>query len=173
MYVMPCTTPGSKANCLEPCKSLARQAGVNRAAHQLTGEDCVLQDSVPSAPINFVSGAVASLAATLLTQPADVIRTHMQLDLARGLANRLGPWATFQAVLRLGPAAIFAGTAPRVSLPMPVDIQAHTGALKEIEPAVQHVKPFDADNTHDELVCLVHPTGVETQPAVSPGLDDI
>lgn len=74
-----------------------------------------VQDQKPSATTNFISGAVASVAATLLTQPADVIRTHMQLNLARG-TTRLGPMQTLLTVMNLGPAALFAGTAPRVRL---------------------------------------------------------
>ncbi len=43
----------------------------------------------PQAAVNFVSGCVAAAAATMLTQPADVVRTQMQLGLA-GRASALG-----------------------------------------------------------------------------------
>jgi len=33
---------------------------------------------MPSAPTNFAAGVAAAVAATLLTQPADMLRTHMQ-----------------------------------------------------------------------------------------------
>lgn len=56
---------------------------------------------------------MASVAATLLTQPADIIRTHMQLGLGRG-ASRMGPLQTLQAIWQLGPSAVFAGATPRV-----------------------------------------------------------
>lgn len=71
------------------------------------------QDSTPTATTNFCSGAMASVAATLLTQPADIIRTHMQLGLGRG-ASRMGPLQTLQAIWQLGPSAVFAGATPRV-----------------------------------------------------------
>ena len=73
-----------------------------------------MQGNTPTAMINFFSGAAASMAATLLTQPADIIRTHMQLGLSRGGAQRLGSIQTLQAILKLGPKAVFAGVAPRV-----------------------------------------------------------
>ncbi len=36
------------------------------------------QAGMPSAPTNFAAGVAAAVAATLLTQPADMLRTHMQ-----------------------------------------------------------------------------------------------
>lgn len=36
------------------------------------------QAGAPSAPTNFAAGVAAAVAATLLTQPADMLRTHMQ-----------------------------------------------------------------------------------------------
>ncbi|KAF8056445.1 Slc25a38 [Scenedesmus sp. PABB004] len=68
---------------------------------------------VPAAAVNFVSGVAAATAATLLTQPSDVVRTRMQLGLpgtARG--NAL---STLGHVLKSsGPNALLAGAAPRV-----------------------------------------------------------
>lgn len=68
-----------------------------------------------SAGANFGLGAVAAVAATVLTQPADVVRTHMQL----GIGGGAGPGASVGAALRSalkagGPRALLAGTAPRV-----------------------------------------------------------
>lgn len=37
-----------------------------------------VQAGAPSAPTNFAAGVAAAVAATLLTQPADMLRTHMQ-----------------------------------------------------------------------------------------------
>ena len=82
-------------------------------AHYSAHVKFMCQDRTPTASITFLSGAAASVAATLLTQPADVIRTHMQLNLGRTGAH-IGPLATLQGVMRLGPTALFAGAAPRV-----------------------------------------------------------
>ena len=38
-----------------------------------------VQAGAPSAPTNFAAGVAAAVAATLLTQPADMLRTHMQV----------------------------------------------------------------------------------------------
>ena len=42
-------------------------------------EKLSVQDGKPSALVNFASGTVAAVAATLLTQPTDMIRTQMQV----------------------------------------------------------------------------------------------
>eukprot|EP00775_Hariotina_reticulata_P002818 gene2818-3111_t len=63
--------------------------------------------------INFVSGVCAATAATLLTQPTDVVRTRMQL----GLPGTAGSDAisTLGRVLKSsGPQALLAGAGPRV-----------------------------------------------------------
>ncbi|EFJ40615.1 hypothetical protein VOLCADRAFT_99596 [Volvox carteri f. nagariensis] len=89
----------------------------------------------PQVLVNFASGVVAAVAATLLTQPADVVRTRMQLGLGGAAATaaaattatatatgsgltaaaRLGAWATLHEALRQqGPAALMTGAAPRI-----------------------------------------------------------
>lgn len=95
----------------------------------------------PAAASNFGAGLLAAAAATVLTQPADMVRTHMQLGLggngaaAAGAAtgtlstssiasaaaasssssSSLGPWQTLSSVMRTrGPGALLAGTAPRI-----------------------------------------------------------
>ena len=40
------------------------------------------QQQLPSTAANFIAGTVAAVGATLLTQPADVVRTRVQLGLA-------------------------------------------------------------------------------------------
>ncbi len=86
----------------------------------------------PAAASNFGAGLLAAAAATVLTQPADMVRTHMQLGLggtagaaaagttaaaaaAAASSSSLGPWQTLSAVVRTrGPGALLAGTAPRI-----------------------------------------------------------
>lgn len=70
------------------------------------------QDGKPSTVVNLASGTMAAVAASLLTQPTDVIRTRMQL----GLADRkLGATAVMRSVLaRDGASGLLAGVAPRV-----------------------------------------------------------
>ncbi|KXZ42171.1 hypothetical protein GPECTOR_191g303 [Gonium pectorale] len=77
----------------------------------------------PQAAVNFASGVVAAVAATLLTQPADVVRTRMQLGVGVGLggaatagaAAAASAWSTlFAAVRQQGPSALMIGAAPRI-----------------------------------------------------------
>lgn len=76
----------------------------------------------PSTAVNFASGTIAAVAATLITQPADVVRTRMQLGLAMsGMRSAGGPLGaiTTIAVLReitaqQGFSGLLAGAAPRV-----------------------------------------------------------
>jgi solute carrier family 25 protein 38 len=67
-----------------------------------------LGSELPSTTVNFVSGVCAATAATLLTQPSDVVRTRMQLGIpgvAKGNAV-----STLGHVLRSsGPNALLAG----------------------------------------------------------------
>jgi solute carrier family 25 protein 38 len=73
----------------------------------------------PQALVNFISGVAAATAATLLTQPTDVLRTRVQLGLGLGSASlsgagaaapQAGAWATLGHVLRTqGPGALLAG----------------------------------------------------------------
>ncbi|GLI71715.1 hypothetical protein VaNZ11_017013 [Volvox africanus] len=71
----------------------------------------------PQVLVNFSSGVAAAVAATLLTQPADVVRTRMQLGLGAAAAEAasLGAWATLREAVRYqGPAALMTGAAPRI-----------------------------------------------------------
>lgn len=74
----------------------------------------VSREDRPQVLVNFGCGCVAAVGATLLTQPADVVRTHMQLGLVAGggasAAARLGSLATLQAALNQhGLAALLIG----------------------------------------------------------------
>ena len=79
---------------------------------------CVhVQEGRPTVAVNFASGTVAAVAATLLTQPTDVIRTRMQLgfvDRASGAAGVLR-----SVLARDGASALMAGVAPRVRTTWP------------------------------------------------------
>ncbi|KAG2430125.1 hypothetical protein HXX76_010224 [Chlamydomonas incerta] len=96
-----------------------------RLKESLSGEDR------PQALVNFTSGVVAAVASTLLTQPADVVRTRMQLGLgvgaaataagagtaaaAAGAAAGANAWGTLlTAVRQQGPSALMTGAAPRI-----------------------------------------------------------
>ncbi|KAK9908427.1 hypothetical protein WJX75_007684 [Coccomyxa subellipsoidea] len=64
---------------------------------------------------NLASGTVAAVCATLLTQPTDMLRTHMQLGLGRGGAA-LSVADTWKAVVggSMGHRALLVGALPRV-----------------------------------------------------------
>jgi solute carrier family 25 protein 38 len=65
------------------------------------------------APANFAAGAAAAVAATLLTQPADVVRTRMQLGL--GAAGG-GSLALLRGIFAAqGARGLLAGAAPRMA----------------------------------------------------------
>lgn len=75
----------------------------------------LLQEGRSSTGVNFASGAAAAVVATLATQPADVIRTRMQLVAANG--KHLSPVKTLQVAMQTGGAkALLVGALPRVSL---------------------------------------------------------
>lgn len=75
----------------------------------------LLQEGRSSTGVNFASGAAAAVVATLATQPADVIRTRMQLVAANG--KHLGPVKTLQVAMQTGGAkALLVGALPRVSM---------------------------------------------------------
>lgn len=77
-------------------------------------QSCISQDGQPGAVLNFAAGTVAAATATLLTQPTDMIRTHMQLGTS--LPSKMGMFAVLQAVVqKKGASALLAGTGPRVS----------------------------------------------------------
>jgi solute carrier family 25 protein 38 len=93
----------------------------------------VLQDrlkatELPNVGVNFVSGTLAAVAATVLTQPADVVRTRMQLNLATVTSAAGGPATAAAAVPPRTTAGIFrhivaqhglrgllSGAAPRIA----------------------------------------------------------
>lgn len=73
----------------------------------------------PTMTVNFASGTVAAVAATLLTQPADVVRTRMQLGLASATAaGGAGSVSTVQVLRHVastqGVQGLLAGAAPRM-----------------------------------------------------------
>lgn len=71
-------------------------------------KSALASDQHPQAAVNFVSGVVAATAATLLTQPADVVRTRMQLSLAG--TTGADAWSTLGKVLKAaGPSALLTG----------------------------------------------------------------
>ncbi|KAK9811684.1 hypothetical protein WJX72_008322 [[Myrmecia] bisecta] len=71
------------------------------------------QEGRSTTAVNFASGTMAAIAATLLTQPTDVIRTRMQLGLAGGA--QLSSLQTLKGLLAAsGPRALLVGTMPRV-----------------------------------------------------------
>jgi solute carrier family 25 protein 38 len=64
--------------------------------------------SRPQALVNFGSGLVAAVAASVLTQPADVVRTRMQLGLA--VPGRGHALAALAAILQTqGPSGLLMG----------------------------------------------------------------
>ena len=71
--------------------------------------------------VNFVSGTLAAVAATVLTQPADVVRTRMQLNLGSvgGGGAGAAPQTTLgvfrQVLSEHGVRGLLAGAAPRVA----------------------------------------------------------
>ena len=78
------------------------------------------QEERPSPAVNFAAGTLASVAATLATQPADVVRTHIQLGLSKPLPPGTRPLGGLRAVQNLvkaqGPGVLLAGALPRVSM---------------------------------------------------------
>ena len=76
-----------------------------------------MQAGPPQAAANFTAGAVAAVAATVLTQPTDVVRTRLQLPPPAAGAQHMGSFAIIAAILRSqGPRGLWAGTVPRVGI---------------------------------------------------------
>ncbi len=75
-----------------------------------------MQHGTSKTVTNLASGAVAAVCATLLTQPTDMLRTHMQLGLGRGRAP-LSVVDTWRAVVggSMGHRALLVGALPRVN----------------------------------------------------------
>eukprot|EP00882_Tetradesmus_deserticola_P026611 GHRQ01029371.1.p2 GENE.GHRQ01029371.1~~GHRQ01029371.1.p2 ORF type:complete len:176 (+),score=52.22 GHRQ01029371.1:193-720(+) len=67
---------------------------------------------LPPATVNFVSGVCAATAATLLTQPSDVVRTRMQLGIP-GVAGGTAASTLRHALRSSGPNALLAGDCRR------------------------------------------------------------
>ena len=77
--------------------------------------NCSVQEGRSSTGVNLASGAAAAVVATVATQPADVIRTRMQLVAANGM--HMGPVKTLKVAMQTGGAsALLVGTLPRVSM---------------------------------------------------------
>jgi solute carrier family 25 protein 38 len=80
-------------------------------------KDRLSGDGRPAVLVNFSSGVVAAVAATLLTQPFDVVRTRLQLSRETGAAGANAASEALRALrgaLAQGPASLFVGAAPRV-----------------------------------------------------------
>lgn len=70
--------------------------------------DSAVGDGLPPTAVNFVSGVCAATAATLLTQPSDVVRTRMQLGLP-GTAKSNAISTLGHLLKSSGPNALLAG----------------------------------------------------------------
>jgi len=83
-----------------------------------------LQEGKTTSLVNFTSGTFAAIAATLLTQPTDMIRTQMQL----GNASNAGTGSVAmlrQIVAAKGAGVLLAGAAPRVTTLVPNHSSVH------------------------------------------------
>ena len=71
----------------------------------------------PQTAVNLASALAGATAATLLTQPSDVVRTRVQLGLGAAAAGgAAGAWATLRAAVRAGGlGALLTGAGPRIA----------------------------------------------------------
>ena len=73
------------------------------------------EGTLPSTAVNFASGTVAAVAATLMTQPADVVRTRVQLGFAAKEAGGRSTISVLQHVLASqGYKGLLVGAGPRI-----------------------------------------------------------
>lgn len=73
------------------------------------------QGTLPSTAVNFASGAVAAIAATLITQPADVVRTRVQLGFAQQATGSRSIVSVLQHVMASqGFKGLLVGAGPRI-----------------------------------------------------------
>ena len=80
------------------------------------------QDQQYSALVPFISGSISGAAAAVLTNPLDVVKTHMQVGLGESLeghARELGKGSLFdvmrKVVAEYGVVGLYAGLIPRVA----------------------------------------------------------
>lgn len=106
----------------------------------------------PSTVVNFVSGTVAAVAATLITQPADVIRTRVQLGMtgqvaaAAGAARPNSIQLLRHIVAAQGMRGVLAGAAPRM-VKRTLQTALVWTLYEELVPRVTRAKDWLAEHT--------------------------
>ena len=111
-------TEGIVSGTIKNCSSPLARAPLNSHIQLFTAAAksvrLLLQHGHTGTAVKFASGTVAAMAATILTQPADVVRTRMQLAGNQGVQRTMVQ--TFQHAVQTGGArALLSGTTPRVS----------------------------------------------------------